>query len=119
MIVDGELAFSKEAEGRFPELSDVLDRAFTGHATMVLIDHDVPMVTSVADRVCVLSAGEVIAEGPPSIVRTDPAIVAAFLGTDERTIFRSGSRDTAAGDGAEDGQLVATSRVASGPLGDV
>jgi ABC-type branched-subunit amino acid transport system ATPase component/ABC-type branched-subunit amino acid transport system permease subunit len=106
----------REAEAMVPLLLQL--RAYLD-ATMVLIDHDVPMVTSVADRVCVLSAGEVIAEGPPSIVRTDPAIVAAFLGTDERTIFRSGSRDAAGRDGTGDDELVVTSGAASGPLGDV
>jgi ABC-type branched-subunit amino acid transport system ATPase component/ABC-type branched-subunit amino acid transport system permease subunit len=66
------------------ELRDVLG------ATMIIIEHDIPMITGLVDRLYVLAAGEVIAEGPPSIVRDDPAVVAAYLGTDERAIAKSG-----------------------------
>jgi ABC-type branched-subunit amino acid transport system ATPase component len=43
------------------------------------------------DRLYVLANGRVIAEGKPSVLRDDPAVVAAYLGTDERAIARSGS----------------------------
>jgi ABC-type branched-subunit amino acid transport system permease subunit/ABC-type branched-subunit amino acid transport system ATPase component len=72
------------------ELRDVLG------ATMVIIEHDIPMITGLVDRLYVLAAGEVIAEGPPSIVREDPAVVAAYLGTDERAIAKSGASAAAA-----------------------
>jgi ABC-type branched-subunit amino acid transport system ATPase component len=49
---------------------------------------------SIADRVYCLSAGRVIAEGDPSTVRSDPAVVAAYLGTDERAIARSDAVST-------------------------
>ena len=71
------------------ELRDVLG------ATMIIIEHDIPMITGLVDRLYVLAAGEVIAEGPPSIVREDPAVVAAYLGTDERAIAKSGAAVTA------------------------
>ena len=44
-----------------------------------------------SDRLYCLSLGEVIAEGTPDEVRTDPGVVAAYLGTDERAIRRSGA----------------------------
>lgn len=60
-------------------------------ATIVIIEHDIPLITSISDRVYCLAAGECIAEGDPQSVRNDPAVIAAYLGTDERAIARSGA----------------------------
>jgi ABC-type lipopolysaccharide export system ATPase subunit len=48
------------------------------------------MVMSISDRIYCLEAGEVIAEGNPAEVRHNPAVIASYLGTDERAIERSG-----------------------------
>lgn len=50
--------------------------------TMMLIEHDVGFVASLADVLTVLDIGQVIAEGPPDQVRRDPAVVAAYIGTE-------------------------------------
>ena len=61
------------------------------HATMIVIEHDMPMIMTLSDRVYCLEAGQVIAEGPPDEVRNDPRVVASYLGTDTRAIDRSDS----------------------------
>ena len=58
-------------------------------ATLVVVEHDLPLILSISDRVYCLEAGRVIAEGLPSAVRDDPRVVASYLGTDDRAIQRS------------------------------
>lgn len=50
--------------------------------TMIWIEHDMQMITDLADRVHVLDYGRTIAEGPPESVMTDSQVLAAYLGTE-------------------------------------
>jgi ABC-type branched-subunit amino acid transport system ATPase component len=59
-------------------------------ASVLLIEHDMPLVMGVSDRVYCLDQGRVIAAGAPAAVRADPAVISSYLGTDERAIARSG-----------------------------
>lgn len=60
-------------------------------ASILIIEHDMPMVMSISDRIYCLEAGCVIAEGEPNAIRNNPAVIASYLGTDERAIARSDS----------------------------
>jgi ABC-type branched-subunit amino acid transport system ATPase component/ABC-type branched-subunit amino acid transport system permease subunit len=69
-------------------------------AAMLVIEHDMPLIMSISDRVYCLEVGRVIAEGPPAVVRHDPLVVASYLGSDERAIARSGTAAPATTRGA-------------------
>jgi ABC-type branched-subunit amino acid transport system ATPase component/ABC-type branched-subunit amino acid transport system permease subunit len=58
-------------------------------ATLIVVEHDLPLILSISDRVYCLEAGAVIAEGSPTDVRNNPRVVSSYLGTDERAIQRS------------------------------
>ena len=60
-------------------------------AAMLIIEHDMPLIMSISDRVYCLEVGRVIAEGIPDIVRNDVKVIGSYLGTDERAIARSGA----------------------------
>ena len=59
-------------------------------ATLVVVEHDIPLIMAISDRVQCLAAGRTLALGTPQQVRENPEVVAAYLGTDERVIARSG-----------------------------
>jgi ABC-type branched-subunit amino acid transport system ATPase component/ABC-type branched-subunit amino acid transport system permease subunit len=60
-------------------------------ASMLVIEHDMPFIMGISDRVYCLETGRIIAEGSPHEVRHDPSVIASYLGTDERAIARSGT----------------------------
>ncbi len=58
--------------------------------TLLVIEHDVPMIMALSDRIIAMDTGSVIADGPPADVRVHPDVVRSYLGGDVTTIQRSG-----------------------------
>jgi branched-chain amino acid transport system ATP-binding protein len=79
----------REAEALGPLLLRI--RAMTG-ASLLVIEHDVPLLTSIADRMIALDLGEIVATGTPAEVIRDPSVVASYLGESEAVVARSGPR---------------------------
>ncbi len=65
-------------------------QAETGCALLV-IEHDMPLITGISDRMIALELGAPIVEGTPQQVTTDPRVVSSYLGGDMATINRSGA----------------------------
>ncbi len=76
----------RESEAMAPMIRRVREEL---GASVLVIEHDMPMIMGLSDRVYCLAAGTEIAAGTPEEVRYDPAVVAAYLGTDDRAIDRS------------------------------
>jgi ABC-type branched-subunit amino acid transport system ATPase component len=79
----------RETEALGLLLADLKERLA---ATLVIIEHDIPLIMSLADRVLVLASGRLIASGTPASIRSNESVIDAYLGRDERAIARSGSR---------------------------
>ena len=78
----------REAEA-FPALIQRI-KTETG-CSILIIEHDMPLITAVSDELIAMELGRVLTRGRPDDVLDHPAVVASYLGTDEDAIFRSGA----------------------------
>lgn len=58
---------------------------------MLIIEHDIPLIMGLSDRIVAMDAGRVIADGAPEEVRHHPEVVASYLGGDITAVERSGA----------------------------
>jgi ABC-type branched-subunit amino acid transport system ATPase component len=79
----------RETEALGPLLLRVRDE--TG-ATLLVVEHDMPLITSISDELLALETGHVVTRGAPAEVLDDPRLVSAYLGTDRAVVERSGTR---------------------------
>ncbi len=77
-------------------LGPLLQRVQVATGTSILvIEHDMPLLSSICDRMIALELGTVIAEGTPAEVLDHPQVIASYLGSDLAAINRSGAVDAA------------------------
>ncbi|MHB8465963.1 MAG: branched-chain amino acid ABC transporter ATP-binding protein/permease, partial [Acidimicrobiales bacterium] len=79
----------RDAEAFGPLLRGVRDEL---DCSILIVEHDMPLLMGLCDRIYAMEAGRVIAEGGPAEIRADKAVVASYLGTDAVALSRSGSR---------------------------
>jgi branched-chain amino acid transport system permease protein len=72
------------SEREHTELASQIRNLRAGGLAVLLIEHNMPFLTGLADRLICLHEGRVIAQGPPDEVRRNPRVIAAYLGEPQR-----------------------------------
>jgi len=81
----------REAEAFIPLLQRLHE---VTSSTILLVEHDVPLVFELCSHVIVMQTGSVVVSGPPDVVREDPAALAAYLGASDAALNITGPMRT-------------------------
>jgi len=81
----------RETEALGPLLLRIRDEL---GASVVIIEHDMPLITMISDRMIALDQGRLVTSGTPDEVLHHPSVIASYLGATEAVIARSGSTTT-------------------------
>jgi branched-chain amino acid transport system ATP-binding protein len=93
LLLDEPAAGTNPVEKR--ELAQLIQRINTERGiSVLLIEHDMKLVMSIAHRIIVLNFGLKIAEGSPQEIQRDPAVIAAYLGTSADDVAAAGVPET-------------------------
>jgi branched-chain amino acid transport system ATP-binding protein len=84
----------REAEAFGPLLRQIRDEL---DCSVLIVEHDMPLLMGLCDRVYAMETGQVIAEGTPDEIRNNPRVIASYLGTEEVAISRSGTSGSSGG----------------------
>lgn len=82
------------AQAETEALGSVIEKIRDSYGiTIVVIEHDMPMLSAICDRMIALELGSIIAEGTPTEIQSNEAVIRSYLGDDPIAIARSGSPD--------------------------
>jgi branched-chain amino acid transport system ATP-binding protein len=78
----------RETEALGPLLQRIREAS---DAALLVIEHDMPLITSISDELIALDLGRVVTRGSPEEVQNDPQVIASYLGTSDVVVSRSGA----------------------------
>ncbi|MDQ0219216.1 ABC transporter ATP-binding protein [Peribacillus cavernae] len=81
LLLDEPAAGMNETETA--NLFDLIKQVQARGVTVLIIEHDMPLVMKLCDRITVLNFGKKLAEGTPEEIQNNPAVIEAYLGSEE------------------------------------